>query len=116
MTTQRIRDYELVMVLSPQASDEEVAATVERVDTFITERGGELSDQQNWGLRRLAYPIQNFQEGNYILKRFNSDPDSILQLDRTLNASEDVLRHLVTKAVPPNIRIVFFKPSAKYTK
>ena len=63
MVTQRIRDYELIVVLSPQANDEEVTATIERFDSLITEKGGELSEQEDWGVRRLAYPIQNFSEG-----------------------------------------------------
>ena len=85
------------MVLNPQATDDEAEAIMKRVTSFITEHGGEVTEQENWGLRRLAYPIQQFQEGNYVLNRFTSDPQSVLELNRTLNASEDVLRHLVTK-------------------
>lgn len=86
------------MVLSPEASDEEVAAAVERVTSFVTERGGSVSEQETWGLRRLAYPIRRFQEGNYVLTRFALDAKDVVELDRGLNASEDVLRHLVTLA------------------
>ena len=96
MTTQRLRDYELVMVLIPEANDEEVAAAVERVTNFVTERGGSVLEQETWGLRRLAYPIRRFQEGNYLLTRFALDPKDVLEFDRSLNASEDVLRHLMT--------------------
>ena len=95
LTTQRLRDYELVMVLSPEVGDEEVTATVERVTGFVTERGGSVIDQENWGLRRLAYPIRHFQEGNYILTRFTLDSQDVGDLDRTLTASQDLLRHLV---------------------
>ena len=104
LTTQRLRDYELVMVLSPELGDEEVAATAERVTGFVTERGGSVVDQENWGLRRLAYPIRNFQEGNYILARFTLDSQDVRELDRTLTASQDLLRHLVMLAPKAQVK------------
>ena len=97
LTFQRIRDYEVVMVLSPEATEAEASATVDRFSTFIADQGGTISHQENWGVRRLAYPIQRFEEGNYFLARFTLGPESVIELDRTLNASQDVLRHLVMK-------------------
>ncbi len=96
MVTQRIRDYELILVLSPQANEEEVTATIDRFNSFLTESGGELTEQEDWGVRRLAYPIQNFSEGNYVLKRFKAEPQSVVELGRRINASENILRHLIT--------------------
>ena len=100
MTTQRPREYELVMILSPEASDDEIAASLERWTSYITDRGGNVAEQEIWGLRRLAYPIRRFIEGNYVLTRFDLDAAHIKELDRAMNASEDLLRHLVTVAVP----------------
>ena len=97
MVTERTRDYELVTVLSPEASEEEVAATLERVANFITEHKGSVSDREDWGVRQLAYPIKHFQEGNYVLTRFALNSTDVLELDRSLEASENVLRHLVAK-------------------
>ena len=97
MVAQRMRDYELVMVLSPEVGEDEVSATIDRVTSFVTERGGTVSEQETWGVRRLAYAIRRFQEGNYIMTRFALDAKDVLELDRSLTASEDVLRHLVTK-------------------
>lgn len=94
---QRMRDYELVMIISPEADEEETAATIERVAGLITGHGGSISEQETWGLRRLAYPIQRFQEGNYVLTRFALEAEHVLELGRGLNASQNVLRHLVTK-------------------
>ena len=85
------------MILSPEATDEEIAASQERVANFITERGGSVSEQESWGLRRLAYPIQRFQEGNYVLTRFALDSKHAPELDHSLNTSQDVLRHMVTR-------------------
>ena len=101
MVSQRLKDYELVAVLSPESTDEEAEATMERIAAFISERGGAVSERESWGVRRLAYPIQRFQEGNYVLTRFSLNGQDVVELDRNLNASQDVLTHLVTKPSKP---------------
>ena len=95
MTLQRMRDYEMVMILSPEATESEAAATARRITTLITDGGGSISHQENWGTRRLAYPIQRFIEGNYVITRCVMDARAATELDKTLNAAQDVLRHLI---------------------
>ena len=97
MVAQRLRDYEIVIILTPEANEGEVEAAIERVSAFITDRGGSVSEREIWGLRRLAYPINKFMEGIYILAKFSLDADDVIELDRSLNTSEDIIRHLVTK-------------------
>ena len=95
MTSQRTRDYELVMILSPEATESEAAQTVSRISDIISDGGGDISQQDNWGIRRLAYPIQRFIEGNYFLTRCQMEAQAASDLDKTLNAAQDVMRHLV---------------------
>ena len=95
MTSVRMRDYELVMILSPEATEAEAAETVSRITVLISDGGGSVSQQDNWGIRRLAYPIQRFIEGNYFIARCKMDAQVAVDLDSTLNSSQDVLRHLV---------------------
>lgn len=95
MTSVRMRDYELVMILSPEATEAEAAETVDRITSLISDGGGSVSEQDNWGIRRLAYPIQRFIEGNYFIARCKMDAQAAVELDTTLNTSQDVLRHLV---------------------
>ncbi len=95
MTSQRTRDYELVMILSPEATESEAAQTVRRISDIISEGGGSISHQENWGIRRLAYPIQRFIEGNYFITRCQMEAQAAAELDKTLNAAQDVMRHLV---------------------
>ena len=95
MTSVRMRDYELVMILSPEATEAEASETVDRITSLISDGGGSVSDQDNWGIRRLAYPIQRFIEGNYFIARCKMDAQAAVELDTTLNSSQDVLRHLV---------------------
>ncbi len=90
-----MRDYELVMILSPEATEAEASETVDRITSLISDGGGSISERDNWGIRRLAYPIQRFIEGNYFIARCKMDAQAAVELDTTLNTSQDVLRHLL---------------------
>ena len=85
------------MVLSPQVDEEGVAGVVERFSKFITDRGGAISNQESWGTRRLAYPIQDFREGNYMLTQFSFEPGSTRELETSLKTSEEIIRYLLVK-------------------
>lgn len=92
-----LRDYELVMIVSPEVGDEGFPATVERVGQLIAERGGEVKNVDPWGRRKLAYPINRFTEGFYSVTQFTLEPQSVRALEGTLDMAEDVIRHLVIK-------------------
>ncbi len=92
-----MREYELVMVISPEVSDEGVPDTVDRVQKFIQDRGGEVKQVEPWGRRRLAYPIEQYQEGHYVVAQFSLDPQAVRALEGNLQLAEDVIRHLVVK-------------------
>ncbi len=92
-----MRDYELVVVVSPEAGEEQTTETVERISRFITEQGGSVSNQEQWGVRRLAYPIQKFHEGNYFITEFTLEPAVAVELEATVQASQEILRHLLVK-------------------
>ena len=97
MVEQQTRNYELMMIISPEANEVEIDAASARVAGFITDHGGLVYEQDNWGLRRLAYPIQKFHEGNYVLTRFALEPGEVIELDNSLKASDDVMRHLTMR-------------------
>ena len=98
-----MRDYELVLVVSPDVGDEGFPNTVDRVSKFIQERGGEVKEVDQWGRRRLAYPITRFNEGFYAVTHFSLEPGQLRALEGNLTLAEDVLRHLVVRyeEVPP---------------
>ena len=96
-----MRDYELVLVVSPDAGDEGFPTTLDRVTSFIQERGGEIKDVDPWGRRRLAYPIGRFTEGFYAVTHFSLEPDQVRALEGNLDLAEDVLRHLVVRGRKP---------------
>ncbi|MCK4361709.1 MAG: 30S ribosomal protein S6, partial [Dehalococcoidia bacterium] len=93
----RLRDYELVVIISPSVADEEIAATIEKINQFINERGGSTTEVNQWGRRKLAYPIRDFMEGNYVLTQFRMDPKLTAELEASLGLSEEILRHLLVR-------------------
>ena len=97
MVAERMRGYEMVMILRPEVNDDEVTTIVDRVKSFITDRGGNVTEAENWGLRRLAYSVQKFTEGFYVLTKFELNSSDVVEFNQTLNTSEDIIRHLVTK-------------------
>lgn len=90
-------DYELTMIVRPDASEEETQAAVERVSRYVSDRGGEVVHVDNWGRRRLSYPIRHFGEGAYFMTRFRLRPEHNRELESSLRISEDVIRHLLIK-------------------
>ncbi|HZT08802.1 MAG TPA: 30S ribosomal protein S6 [Chloroflexota bacterium] len=93
----RLRDYEILFILPPDLEEEEATATTERVRASVVSRGGEVKSLEVWGRRRLAYPIQRYQEGVYHIGRFSLGPEQEVDLDRSLRLSEQILRHLILK-------------------
>ncbi len=94
---EQFRDYELVVVLSPDVAEDRSEAVIGKVSQLITERGGSLSTVDQWGRRKLAYPIKHFTEGDYVLARFTMTPRFTKELEANLQISEEVLRHLLVK-------------------
>ncbi len=92
-----MRDYELVYIVTPEVADDELDKTVEKVNQFITGHGGSIDKIDRWGRRKLAYPIKDRREGNYVLTHFKFDPKDTTELESDLRISEDVLRHLLVK-------------------
>jgi len=92
-----LRDYELVVIISPEVAEEEIPATLEKISRFIVERGGSVTEVNQWGGRKLAYPIKNFMEGNYVLTHFKLDPRLTAELEASLGLSEEILRHLLVR-------------------
>jgi len=89
------RDYELVLIVSPEVVEEKFDDTLNNISQLITGKGGIISDVQRWGKRKLAYPIKHFMEGNYVLTRFKLKPALSKELEANLRISEQVVRHLL---------------------
>ncbi len=97
--------YELVTILSPMLNQDEASATWDEIKSYIANRDGEITAEQIWGTRRLAYPIRkgnyNFLEGSYYLSTFTVDSPFNRELENYLRLDERVLRSLVLRCAGP---------------
>ena len=88
--------YELLFVIKGTLSQEEAAAVQEKFTTLIADNG-ELVKVDEWGKRRLAYPIEKINEGYYVLAAFNSNPDFPAELERLLGINDNIMRSMTTR-------------------
>lgn len=97
MIAERVRDYEVVLVLSPESTEDEMSATIQKIEEVISVGGGDVVEKETWGLKKLSYQINGFKEGNYVLVKFSLNSAGVAELNASLNMHEDVIRFLVTR-------------------
>jgi len=90
-----LKHYETVFIATPVLSDSQIKEAVKKYRDFITENGGEIVHEENWGLRKLAYPIQKKSTGFYNLIEFKANPEFIAKLDIQYRRDERVIRYLI---------------------
>lgn len=95
-----MRDYELGIVVSPEASEEQTKGILDRVTQIVQTNGGQVVKVHPWGRRRLAYPIERHREGLYFFLDLSLTPQTVVEIDRNLKVTEEVIRHLMVKRDP----------------
>ncbi len=96
-----MRRYELMLVLRPDLPDDKSQALVDRTTRQIAAAGGQIVKVAPWGRRRLAYPIDRHRDGSYHIVIFEAPTEAIVELERSLLITEELLRHLVTRVERP---------------
>lgn len=96
-----MRRYELMLVLRPDTPDDQVQAIIDRTTRAAVGDDGQIIKVSPWGRRRLAYPISTYREGSYFLIVFEAQASAVAELERGLNITEEVMRHLVTRVERP---------------
>ena len=91
------RKYELVYVVSPDATDDQVAELHTQVESIVQRMNGQLEKTDNWGRRKLAYEIGRHKEGTYVLEVINGDGELMKEIDRRLKVTDLIIRHLVVR-------------------
>ncbi|HEY3158347.1 MAG TPA: 30S ribosomal protein S6 [Vicinamibacterales bacterium] len=91
------RKYELVYVVSPEATDAQVTDLHTQVEQIAQRLGGTIEKTDNWGRRRLAYEIGPHKEGTYVLETIDGGGELMKEIDRRLKVSDLVIRHLVVR-------------------
>jgi small subunit ribosomal protein S6 len=89
-------NYETIMIINSNLEEATIKATVEKFEALIN-ANGKVESTEEWGKKKLAYPIKKQAEGYYVLVNFTSNPEFIDELDRVYNITDEVIKHIVVK-------------------
>lgn len=89
--------YELVYILRPDLEEKNLEAAIDKVSRAVTSQGGEMSQVDRWGKRRLAYPLRRFQEGIFLVSQILLPPGQVREVDRSLRLGEEILRYSIIR-------------------
>lgn len=90
------KHYETVFIVTPLVTEGQLKETVARIKDLMVQNGAEIYHEEEWGLRKLAYPIRKKTSGYYFLFEFLSDPSFIQRLETEYNREERIIRYLTT--------------------
>jgi small subunit ribosomal protein S6 len=90
-----VKKYELIFILKADQPEAEMESRVARVKEILAAHEGEVTQENHWGVRRLAYEIEYETRGNYMFLKFRSQGTAVAELDKFLRLDDQVLRHLV---------------------
>ncbi len=91
-----MRKYEAMVIFYPNLEEEKRNSLLERFKGII-QSGGSLTTVDEWGMRKLAYLIDDLAEGFYVLMNFESNPEVVKELDRVAKISDGIMRHMITR-------------------
>ena len=92
-----LRPYEILVIVDPRPTDEEVAVLLEQLGEQVKALGAEVTKVDNWGKRRLAYDIRKQREGTYAVFEVSAEPSMVKEFERQLRLNEKILRYLSTR-------------------
>ena len=92
-----MRIYEELFIVRPDATDEEIDPVVEQLRGIITQSGGTVDKTEKWGVRKLAYRVLKYNEGQYVLLQFTADASIVRELERRLRVSDMVLKFITVR-------------------
>jgi small subunit ribosomal protein S6 len=107
------KNYELLYIVHPDLEGSTDKVT-DKVTGFITKTGGEVTSQEDWGKRKLAYPIAKNAFGVYVLLNFKIEPTKLHEVERDLRLSEEIMRSMIV--VVPDIKELAVKPKKEKTE
>jgi small subunit ribosomal protein S6 len=90
--------YEVMYIIRPNIEEDGKKALVERFNTILADKGAEVLETKEWGKRRLAYEINDFRDGYYMINKIQAETaEAVQEFDRLAKISEDIIRHIVVK-------------------
>jgi small subunit ribosomal protein S6 len=91
------RQYELVYIVSPDASEQAVAELHTQIEQIVQRFNGTLDKTENWGRRKLAYEIGHAREGTYVIETITGSGELMKEIDRRLRVTDTIIRHLTVR-------------------
>ena len=91
----KMRNYETMFIVKPDLEEEERDEIITRIKNVITKNNGEISDEDIWGTRKLAYEIEDYPTGYYVLLEFRGDNDVIDNLEYDFRILDNILKYLI---------------------
>jgi small subunit ribosomal protein S6 len=98
------RQYELVYIVSPDASEQAIADLHTQVEQIVQRYNGTLDKTENWGRRKLAYEIGHAREGTYVVETITGSGELMKEIDRRLRVTDTIIRHLTVR-VDQDLRV-----------
>src|SRR5690242_7694268 len=92
-----MRTYEELFIVKPDAPEEEVDQFIEQMKSVVTASGGTVDKVEKWGKRKLAYRVDRFREGAYVLVQFSAQPETVKEFERRLRVSDLVIKFLTVR-------------------
>ncbi len=92
-----MNQYETVFIMTPVLSDQQMKETVEKFKGVLTANGAEIVNDENWGLKKMAYAIQKKSTGFYQLLEFKAEPEAVAKLETAYRRDERVIRFITVK-------------------
>ncbi|QTN01180.1 30S ribosomal protein S6 [Sediminibacillus dalangtanensis] len=92
-----MRNYEIMYIVRPDIEEEAQTALIERFNKILTDNGAEIDKVDEKGKKRLAYEINNYRDGYYVLINFKGDETAINEFDRQAKYSDDIIRHIAVR-------------------
>ncbi|WP_206831319.1 30S ribosomal protein S6 [Alicyclobacillus fructus] len=92
-----MRQYETMYIVDPSLEAEQTAEVIQRYQSIVTDKGGQIDELQEIGKRRLAYEIDGHREGYYVLMKFTCDTETPKELERLMRIDDNVIRYLTVR-------------------
>jgi small subunit ribosomal protein S6 len=92
-----LKNYECTIIVTSNVGDDGAKSAAKKYANVITAGGGELTQLEDWGRRKLSYEINHHQEGHYVFYRLRCDNSVLQELNRLLRLDENVLRHMIIR-------------------
>lgn len=92
-----MQEYKGMFIIRPDQTEDQIKAIIEDVKKGFTEHNGEITSVDEWGMRQLAYEIDDLKKGYYVLFIANADSEAIEEFNRIANIREDIMRHIIVR-------------------